>query len=110
MTYCSEAGKYSDEQGTLLSNFWSDVDYTEGRGVNGQRYAQRMFHYSKEKFRSALIACMLIVTGCINAETLDRINPDDAGGQYDSSGGADGDGNPAGSVCTGYEFEIIASP
>ena len=49
MTYCSEAGKYSDEQGTLLSNFWSDVDYTEGRGVNGQRYAQRMFHYPKKK-------------------------------------------------------------
>ena len=33
---------------------------------------------------------------------MDRINADDAGGQYDSSGGADGDGNPAGSVCTGY--------
>lgn len=68
------------------------------------------FIIHKKKFRSALIACMLIVTGCINAETLDRINPDDAGGQYDSSGGADGDGNPAGSVCTGYDFGIIASP
>ena len=49
MSYCSEAAKYSDEQGTLLSNFWRDVDYTEGQGVNGQRYAQRMFS------RSALI-------------------------------------------------------
>ena len=43
-----------------------------------------------------------IVTGCINPETLDRINPGDAGGQYDSSGGQGGQGNPAGSVCTGY--------
>ena len=46
MSYCSEAAKYSDEQGTLLSNFWRDVDYTEGQGVNGQRYAQRMFSRS----------------------------------------------------------------
>lgn len=41
------------------------------------------------------------VTGCINASTLDRINPDDAGGQYDSSGGDGGLGNPRNSVCTG---------
>lgn len=43
-----------------------------------------------------------LVTGCIRPETLDRINPNDAGGQYDSSGGVGGQGNPAGSVCTGY--------
>ena len=43
-----------------------------------------------------------LVTGCIKPETLDRINPGDAGGQYDSSGGTDGQGNPAGSVCKGY--------
>lgn len=42
------------------------------------------------------------VTGCIRPETLDRIRPDDAGGQYDSSGGTNGEGNPAGSVCRGY--------
>jgi hypothetical protein len=36
------------------------------------------------------------------SETLDRINGRDDGGQYDSSGGKDGVGNPAGSVCSGY--------
>jgi len=41
------------------------------------------------------------VTGCVNPETLDRINPGDAGGQYDSSGGSSGTGNPVDSVCTG---------
>lgn len=41
------------------------------------------------------------VTGCIRPETLDRLNPRDAGGQYDSSGGAGGRGNPVGSKCTG---------
>ena len=46
------------------------------------------------------------VTGCIRPETLDRINPNDAGGQYDSSGGQGGNGNPAGSVCTGYVFML----
>ena len=34
--------------------------------------------------------------------TLDRINPNDDGGQYDSSGGVNGQGNPEGSACTGY--------
>lgn len=42
------------------------------------------------------------VTGCINPGVLDRINADDAGGQYDSSGGSSGTGNPVGSVCIGY--------
>jgi len=41
------------------------------------------------------------VTGCIDPGALDRLNPDDAGGQYDSSGGSSGIGNPAGSVCEG---------
>jgi len=44
----------------------------------------------------------LTVTGCINTSTLDRLNPGDGGGQYDSSGGAGGKGNPIGSKCTGY--------
>jgi len=41
------------------------------------------------------------VTGCIDPFVLDRLDPDDAGGQYDSSGGISGAGNPVGSVCTG---------
>jgi len=85
-SYCSAAAKYSDLQGELASNFWRNVDYEMGRGVNGGRYVQ--------------------LTGCINPETLDRINSDDSGGQYDSSGGANGQGNPAGSVCTGYNHYV----
>ncbi|KAG6833105.1 hypothetical protein H0H87_011213 [Tephrocybe sp. NHM501043] len=44
---------------------------------------------------------MAAVTGCIRPELVDRLNPADAGGQYDSSGGAGGRGNPAGSKCIG---------
>lgn len=76
------------------------MDYTEGQGVNGQAYVQRMFFVPLYHH-----LCFMndgLVTGCIRPETLDRINPDDAGGQYDSSGGKDGQGNPAESVCTGY--------
>jgi hypothetical protein len=42
------------------------------------------------------------VTGCIDPSTLDRINSDDDGGQYDSSGGSFGNGNPQGSACLGF--------
>ena len=43
-----------------------------------------------------------LVTGCIRPEKLDRLNVNDGGGQYDSSGGAGGQGNPQGSKCLGY--------
>ena len=46
------------------------------------------------------------VTGCIRPETLDRLNPGDAGGQYDSSGGAGGLGNPQYSICLGYQHYV----
>jgi len=46
------------------------------------------------------------LTGCINPATVDRLNANDPGGQYDSSGGADGNGNPAGSMCTGYNHYV----
>jgi hypothetical protein len=46
------------------------------------------------------------VTGCIRPEKLDRLNPKDSGGQYDSSGGAGGKGNPQGSVCLGYKHYV----
>jgi len=85
ISYCSAAAEYSQQQ-VLASNFWSNVAYVAGNGVNGGRYAQ--------------------LTGCIRPETLDRINPNDAGGQYDSSGGQGGQGNPAGSVCTGYNHYV----
>ena len=41
------------------------------------------------------------VTGCFDPNKVDRLNAYDAGGQYDSSGGAGGQGNPQGSVCLG---------
>lgn len=44
----------------------------------------------------------MVVTGCIRPETVDRLNPTDGGGQYDSSGGDGGQGNPQGSKCTGF--------
>lgn len=44
-SYCSADAKYSDQQGELASNFWSDVDYTTGQGVNGNHYVQRMFRF-----------------------------------------------------------------
>ncbi|KAF7316548.1 hypothetical protein MIND_00174100 [Mycena indigotica] len=46
------------------------------------------------------------VTGCINPTLVDRLNPGDDGGQYDSSGGDGGHGNPAGSVCLGYNHYV----
>jgi len=48
----------------------------------------------------------LTVTGCIRPEKLTRLNPSDAGGQYDSSGGAGGRGNPQGSICLGYKHYV----
>ena len=46
------------------------------------------------------------MTGCIRPEKLSRLNPNDAGGQYDSSGGAGGTGNPQGSQCLGYNHYV----
>lgn len=51
-----------------------------------------------------LMICVLKiskVTGCIRPENLSRLNVNDAGGQYDSSGGVGGRGNPQDSVCLG---------
>ncbi|KAJ3542375.1 hypothetical protein NMY22_g3530 [Coprinellus aureogranulatus] len=85
-TYCSPAGKYDSSQGTLPANFWSNVEFKTGTSPRGARYAQ--------------------LTGCIRPETLNRLNPNDGGGQYDSSGGAGGNGNPAGSKCLGYNHYV----
>ncbi|KAK7461938.1 hypothetical protein VKT23_008370 [Stygiomarasmius scandens] len=85
-TYCSPNGKYSSDQGELPGNFWSNVDFQTGTSSRGARFAQ--------------------LTGCIRPELVDRLNPDDGGGQYDSSGGANGQGNPEGSVCLGYNHYV----
>ncbi|KAF8622005.1 hypothetical protein AX15_007359 [Amanita polypyramis BW_CC] len=85
-TYCSPAGRYSSQQGQLPADFWSNVEFKSGRSSSGGRYAQ--------------------LTGCIRPEKLDRLNVNDAGGQYDSSGGVGGRGNPRDSVCLGYKHYV----
>lgn len=85
-TYCSPAGRSSPQQGQLPPAFWRNVDFKSGKGKNGGRYKQ--------------------LTGCIRPELLKRLNPDDSGGQYDSSGGAGGRGNPEGSKCLGYNHYV----
>ena len=40
-TYCSPAGRYDGKQGQLPADFWSNVAFKSGKGVNGGRYAQR---------------------------------------------------------------------
>ncbi|CAE7200248.1 unnamed protein product [Rhizoctonia solani] len=85
-TYCSANGRYDNSQGKLPDNFWSNIAFKSGTSSRGARYAQ--------------------LTGCIRPETLSRLNPDDGGGQYDSSGGDGGQGNPQGSVCLGYNHYV----
>ncbi|KXN87224.1 hypothetical protein AN958_08614 [Leucoagaricus sp. SymC.cos] len=85
-TYCSPSGRYSSIQGQFPPDFWSNVEFKTGTSSRGARFAQ--------------------LTGCIQPEKLSRLNPDDGGGQYDSSGGAGGRGNPEGSVCLGYNHYV----
>jgi hypothetical protein len=78
-----------------------------GQGVGGtlsvRVFFEGLFLLRLERFansrRSIRMVCL--VTGCIDPSALDRINPGDEGGQYDSSGGSEGTGNPVGSVCEG---------
>lgn len=105
-TYCSPSGRYSTIQGQLPPDFWSNVEFKTGTSSRGARFAQCMLPFIYELNDMAL--CLSIsVTGCIRPEKLTRLNPDDGGGQYDSSGGAGGQGNPAGSVCLGYVLCIL---
>lgn len=64
-------------------------------GGNGRSVGPCLIRISRPQLNPCL------VTGCIRPETVDRLNPRDAGGQYDSSGGAGGRGNPQGSACVG---------
>ncbi|KIM34897.1 hypothetical protein M413DRAFT_79938, partial [Hebeloma cylindrosporum] len=82
--FCSSSAHTASEQGVMPDNFWTSVEFVSGTG--GGRYVQ--------------------LTGCIDPSALDRINPDDDGGQYDSSGGSEGTGNPVGSVCEGYNHYV----
>ncbi|KAJ7041653.1 hypothetical protein C8F04DRAFT_1031406 [Mycena alexandri] len=85
-TYCSAQGHYSSQQGKLPDDFWSYVKFEEGLGKNGKKYVQ--------------------LTGCIRPAHFSQLNAGDDGGQYDSSGGAKGRGNPEGSICQRYNHYI----
>ncbi|CAE7179433.1 unnamed protein product [Rhizoctonia solani] len=67
-------------------DFWSNAEMSTAPGVNGARRVQ--------------------LTGCIRPELSSQLNPGDGGGQYDSSGGEGGLGNPQGSVCLGYNHYV----
>ena len=103
-SYCSASGRDNDSQGLLPDDFWSESEYRSVRGEKGGKYAQCEFHITIACNRQYAIDIRWVdsVTGCIRPETIDRLNYGDGGGQYDSSGGADGMGNPRGSVCSGY--------
>ncbi|KDN48493.1 hypothetical protein K437DRAFT_255464 [Tilletiaria anomala UBC 951] len=73
-------------QGQLPSNFWTEAHFSSKNGRSGKRQVQ--------------------VTGCINPRSSSQLNANDGGGQYDSSGGVGGRGNPEGSVCTGYKHYV----
>ncbi|KAH0585558.1 hypothetical protein J132_07664 [Termitomyces sp. J132] len=85
-TYCSTSARKSSQQGLLPDQFWRQVAYKTGKGKNGKGYAQ--------------------LTGCIRPGLVDRLNANDAGGQYDSDGGTNGKGNPVGSKCIGYKHYV----
>ena len=104
-TYCSAAGRTSPDQGQLSDNFWRNMEYKEDNGINGKPYVQR----KSDSQVYIQILSAVSVTGCINPETLDRLDPNDDGGQYDSNGGADGQGNPQGSMCIGCVEHQLSS-
>ncbi|KAG9122287.1 hypothetical protein FRC07_001409 [Ceratobasidium sp. 392] len=79
-SYCSAEARTDNSQGLLPNDFWKRVTFKTGNGKNGRPYAQ--------------------LTGAIN-KGFSQLNDNDGGGQYDSSGGDGGQGNPRGSVCEG---------
>ncbi|KAJ3511373.1 hypothetical protein NLJ89_g4134 [Agrocybe chaxingu] len=106
-TYCSPAGRYSSQQGQLPPDFWSNVEFKTGYSSRGARFAQRKTIAKLEDYPSYSHGLFSsLVTGCIRPEKLSRLNTNDPGGQYDSSGGAGGQGNPQGSKCLGYNHYV----
>lgn len=100
-SYCSASARTSDVQGLLPNNFWKNVEFKTGKGNGGKKWAQCQCNIHFLYRRGRKFAHLGSVTGCIRPETVDRLNPRDAGGQYDSSGGVAGRGNPEGSMCIG---------
>ncbi|KAF8608158.1 hypothetical protein BDV93DRAFT_466432 [Ceratobasidium sp. AG-I] len=84
-SYCSASARTSNAQGLFPAKFWTKVTYKSGTGKTGKKYVQ--------------------LTGRI-MKGFSQLVDSDGGGQYDSSGGAGGKGNPQGSVCTGYAHYV----
>jgi hypothetical protein len=82
----------------MPSMFWTNVEFKTGTQAGAYVQCASVLHLKKKKIR---VICFQSVTGCIDPSTVDRLKPDDSGGQYDSSGGIDEAGNPAGSTCAG---------
>ncbi|KAF8317403.1 hypothetical protein DL93DRAFT_2055549 [Clavulina sp. PMI_390] len=65
-TYCTAAARWDKaNQGQLPADFFSDAKYVEYKGAKGGLIQQ--------------------ISGCINTSHLSRLNPNDEGGQFDSS-------------------------
>ncbi|KAG9009466.1 hypothetical protein FRB94_014249 [Tulasnella sp. JGI-2019a] len=83
-SYCSESTDPQDR----LPYFWINGPPTldKGEGARGLPYIQ--------------------LTGCINPDAFDHLDPNDHGGQYYSGGESGEPGNPIGSSCTGYNYYV----
>lgn len=72
---------YDSAQGKLSGSFWKKAHFKKT-----SNYVQ--------------------LTGCINPSAQSTLKSNDDGGQYDSSGGDGGRGNPRNSVCLGYKHYV----
>ncbi|KAF8756749.1 hypothetical protein RHS01_04500 [Rhizoctonia solani] len=82
--YCSASARTDNSQGLFPNDFWKKVTYKTGTG----KRAENTSTHGRIK------------------KGFSQLNDNDGGGQYDSSGGAGGKGNPQGSVCTGYKHYV----
>ncbi|KAF8678750.1 hypothetical protein RHS04_05132 [Rhizoctonia solani] len=82
-SYCSTSAHSHDSQGYLPDDFWRKVTYKKGKGKGD----------------------WVQLTGCIK-KGFSQLNDNDGGGQYDSSGGDGGTGNPRGSKCKNYNHYV----
>ncbi|KAG9006754.1 hypothetical protein FRB90_009764 [Tulasnella sp. 427] len=101
MTYCTKP--YSDKQGTIPQDFFRNVSFVQATGKSGKPYVQRSFELRCTDYRALILTRtrVMLVTGCMDPTKIDRLNPNDGGGQYDSNGGDGGQGNPIHSECIG---------
>ena len=87
--------------------FTSGPFVSKARGKSGGRQVQLTgcINASAVRPQAPPSPCLVaVLTSCAQSP---RLQPNDGGGQYDSApGGLDGKGNPAGSVCLGYNHYV----